>query len=540
MSFNIADLFEHAVDAVPDRTALIIGDVSRTYRELDERANRLANRFLADGIGKGDRVGIHGVNSEAWVVAMLAAFKISAIPININYRYVADELEYLFDNADLVALVHDLTYAPVIAQVLDRVEGIRHFYAIDDGSATALSGVPSLPLEAVIADADPARPSVQRSPDDLYVLYTGGTTGMPKGVMWRQEDVFYALGGGIDAYTGLPVESEFTLAEKAAASTAPLISLCIPPLMHGAAQWGTLRFLFEGNTVVLVPRFDVELVWSEVERCGVQSLTITGDAMGRPLIEALDAEPDRWDTSSLFVVASSAAIFSQSVKARFRARFPDIILVDAIGSSETGHNGMTTSADDTSKPREGLGVTVKGYEGSVVLDDELKPVAPGSGVVGKLARGGHIPLGYHKDEAKTAATFLIAQDGQRYAIPGDFATVEADGTITLLGRGSVCINTGGEKVYPEEVEGALKSHPTVYDAVVVGVPDERWGERVAALIQLRSGVDAPSSDALVEHCRTQLAGYKLPRTLITVDEVIRSPSGKPDYPWAKQVAADRQ
>ncbi len=540
MSFNIADLFEHAVDAVPGRTALIIGDVSRTYRELDERANRLANRFLADGIGKGDRVGIHGVNSEAWVVAMLAAFKISAIPININYRYVADELEYLFDNADLVALVHDLTYTPVIAQVIDRVDGIGHFYSIDDGSPTASSGVPSLPVEDAIAGSDPARPSVQRSPDDLYVLYTGGTTGMPKGVMWRQEDVFYALGGGIDAYTGLPVESEFTLAEKAAASTAPLVSLCIPPLMHGAAQWGTLRFMFEGNTVVLVPRFDVELVWSEVERCGVQSLTITGDAMGRPLIEALDAEPDRWDTSSLFVVASSAAIFSQSVKARFRARFPDIILVDAIGSSETGHNGMTTSADDPSKPREGLGVTVKGYEGSVVLDDDLKPVAPGSGVVGKLARGGHIPLGYHKDEAKTAATFLIAQDGQRYAVPGDFATVEADGTITLLGRGSVCINTGGEKVYPEEVEGALKSHPTVYDAVVVGVPDERWGEQVTALIQLRSGVDAPSSDALVEHCRTQLAGYKLPRTLITVDEVIRSPSGKPDYPWAKQVAADRR
>ncbi len=536
MSFNIADLFEHAVDAVGDRTALIIGDTVRSYAELDERANRLANRFLADGIAKGDHIGIHGINSEAWMVAMLAAFKISAVPININYRYVADELAYLFDNADLVAVVHDASYGPVIAEVAPRIDGLDHFYVVDDGSDTADSGLGSVPFEAAIASAGPERPSVHRSPDDLYVLYTGGTTGMPKGVMWRQEDVFYALGGGIDAYTGEPVASEYTLAEKAAASPAPLVTLCIPPLMHGAAQWGTLRFLFEGNTVVLVPRFDPELIWSEIERTKVQTLTITGDAMGRPLVETIDAQPDRWDTSSLFVIASSAAVFSPTVKDRFRARFPDAILVDAIGSSETGHNGMATSADDD-RPREGLGVTVKGYEGSVVLDDDLKPVAPGSGVVGRLARGGHIPVGYYKDEVKTAKTFVTAADGRRYAVPGDFATVEADGTITLLGRGSVCINTGGEKVYPEEVEGALKSHPAVYDAVVVGVPDDRWGERVAAIIQVRDGEARPADDALTDHCRSQVAGYKVPRTIVAVDAVVRSPSGKPDYPWAKQVAA---
>lgn len=536
MSFNIADLFEHAVDAVGDRTALIIGDTVRSYGELDERANRLANRFIADGLSKGDHIGIHGINSEAWMVAMLAAFKISAVPININYRYVADELAYLFDNADLVAVVHDATFSPVVAEVAARIEGLDHFYVIDDGTDTADAGLPSVPFEAAVASGDPARPTVDRSPDDLYVLYTGGTTGMPKGVMWRQEDVFYALGGGIDAYTGEPVANEYTLAEKAAASPAPLVTLCIPPLMHGAAQWGTLRFLFEGNTVVLVPRFDPELIWSEIERTRVQTLTITGDAMGRPLVETIDAQPDRWDTSSLFVVASSAAVFSPTVKDRFRARFPDAILVDAIGSSETGHNGMATSADDD-RPREGLGVTVKGYEGSVVLDDDLKPVAPGSGVVGKLARGGHIPVGYYKDEVKTAKTFVTAADGRRYAVPGDFATVEADGTITLLGRGSVCINTGGEKVYPEEVEGALKSHPAVYDAVVVGVPDDRWGERVAAIVQIRDGETRPADDTLTDHCRSQVAGYKVPRTIVVVDEVVRSPSGKPDYPWAKQVAA---
>ncbi len=536
MSFNIADLFEHAVDAVPDRTALIVGDVARTYAELDARANRMANALLADGVAKGDHVGIHGLNSEAWMVAMLAAFKISAIPININYRYVADELAYLFDNADLVAVIHDATFAPVIGEVAPRIASLRHFYAVDDGSGVDATALGSVPYADALASASAERPTAQRSPDDLYVLYTGGTTGMPKGVMWRQEDVFYALGGGIDAYTGEPVATEFSLAEKAAASPEPLVTLCIPPLMHGAAQWGTMRFLFEGNTVVLVPRFDPEVIWAEVERCRVQTLTITGDAMGRPLIETLEAHPDRWDTSSLFVVASSAAVFSPTVKGRFRDHFPDAILVDAIGSSETGHNGMAPADDDG--PREGLGVRVSGYEGSVVLDDDLHPVEPGSGTVGRLARGGHIPLGYYKDEVKTAATFVTAADGVRYAMPGDFATVEADGTITLLGRGSVCINTGGEKVYPEEVEGVVKSHPAIYDAVVVGVPDERWGERVAAIIQVRPGVARPDDDVLISHCRGQLAGYKVPRTVVTVDEVVRSPSGKPDYPWARKIAAE--
>ncbi len=538
MSFNIADLLEHAVDAVPDRTALIVGDTTLTYRELDRQANRLAHRFLADGYGRGDHIGIHGVNSAEWMVAMFAAFKISAIPININYRYVADELAYLFDNADLVGIVHDAAYTTVIAEAAARSGSIRHSYAIDDGSGTDTSVLGSVAFADVLATGSDERPAVQRSPDDLYILYTGGTTGMPKGVMWRHEDVFFALGGGIEPYSGVPVASEFTLAEKAAASPAPMVTLCVPPLMHGAAQWGTMRFLFDGNTVVLVPRFDAEEIWSEVERCGVQTLTITGDAMGRPLIEALDAEPDRWDTSSVFVVASSAAVFSPTVKARFRARFPDAILVDAIGSSETGHNGMTTTADaEPDRPSEGLAVTVKGYEGSVVLDTDLAIVEPGSGVVGKLARGGHIPVGYYKDETKTAETFIIAADGNRYAMPGDFATVEADGTITLLGRGSVCINTGGEKVFPEEVEGALKSHPAIYDAVVVGVADERWGERVAALVELREGTTRPVDEDLITHCRGQLAGYKLPRTIVTVDRVVRSPSGKPDYPWAKRTAA---
>ncbi len=305
--------------------------------------------------------------------------------------------------------------------------------------------------------------------------------------------------------------------------------------MHGAAQWSTMRFLFEGNTVVLVPKFDPEDVWSAIEGAGVQNITITGDAMGRPLIETLEANPDRWDVSTVFVVASSAAVFSPSVKARFHDRFPGLILVDAIGSTETGHNGMAI-VPTGDKHREGVGVTVKGYEGSVVLDDDLIEVVPGSGKVGMLARGGHIPLGYYKDEVKTAATFVTAENGVRYAIPGDFATVEEDGTITLLGRGSASINTGGEKVYPEEVEGAVKAHPSIFDAVVVGVHDDRWGQRVTAVVQLRDNAEAPELGELAAHCKAMMASYKVPRAMVVVDEVVRSPSGKPDYPWAKQVA----
>lgn len=536
MSFNIADLFEHAVDAVPDRIALAVGDQSLTFTELDEKANRFAHTLANDGITVGDHIGIYGMNSEAWIVAMLAAFKIRAIPININYRYVADELTYLFSNADLVALVHDRTYAPLIANVRDSVPNLQRLYSVEDGSNEPLDAIGSVDFAAAVAAGSPARDFGERSPDDLYMLYTGGTTGMPKGVMWRQEDVFFALGGGVDAYTGIPVESEHTLADKARASAAPLVSMCTPPLMHGAAQWSSMRFLFEGNTVVLVPKFDPEEVWAAVERNKVQNITITGDAMGRPLIETLEANPNRWDVSSVFVIASSAAVFSRSVKARFHDQFPGLILVDAIGSTETGHNGMAIVASDDKPTGEGVGVTVKGYEGSVVLDEDLQVIEPGSGVVGMLARGGHIPIGYYKDEVKTAATFVTGKDGTRYAIPGDYATVEADGTITLLGRGSVSINTGGEKVYPEEVEGAIKAHPAIFDAVVIGMPDERWGQRVTAVVQLRDGQSAPELSALAEHCRESIARYKVPRALVVVDEVVRSPSGKPDYPWAKRAA----
>ena len=536
MAFNIADLFERAADAVPERTALVVDEHRLTYRELDEQANRMAHHFVEVCLGVGDHIGIHAPNCVEWVVAMLAAFKIRAVPINVNFRYVADELAYLFDNADLAALVHAAEYAPRIAAVRDTVPGLRHLVTIDDGTEPSVNGLGCVSWAEAMAGSSPLRDFGERSPDDHYMLYTGGTTGMPKGVVWRQEDVFYALGGGVDAYTNVRVTSDTQLAEKAAATETPLISLCIPPLMHGAAQWATLRFWFEGNTVVFLPRFDPHDVWAVIERERCNAAMITGDAMGRPLIEALEPDPARYDLSSLFLLTSSAAVFSPTVKDRFLDVLPELLIIDAIGSSESGHNGMVTIGRGQTAMKGG-GPTVNAGRDAVVLDDDLEPVVPGSGTVGRIARSGNIPIGYHRDPEKTATTFVTAPDGQRYVIPGDYATVEEDGSITLLGRGSACINSGGEKVFVEEVEATLKAHPGVFDAVVVGVADARWGQSVAAVIQPRDMAAAPTLADLDRHCRLHLAGYKVPRHLHLVDAVERSPSGKPDYRWAASVAA---
>ncbi|MBA3280725.1 MAG: acyl-CoA synthetase [Acidimicrobiia bacterium] len=536
MGFNIADLFERAVDAVPGRLALVCGDRRLTYREFDTEANQLADHLRAEGFGHGDHIGIHGQNSAEWLVAMVAIFKIRAVPININFRYLEDELAYLFDNADLVALVHDRAYIDRIAAVRAKVPGLRHFIAIDDGSDHDPASLGAIEWDQAIADASPERPDVARSDDDHYVIYTGGTTGMPKGVVWRHEDVFYALGGGVDAYTNERITHGHQLAEKATATETPMVSLNIPPLMHGAAQWGALRFLFEGNTVVLVPRFDAETIWSTIEAERVNTIVITGDAMARPLIESLQAQPDRWDLSSLFVTSSSAVVFSPSLKEALLDLLPNTMVIDAIGSSESGMNGMVIQTKGQTANHGGGGPTVRAGRDAVVLDENLEPLAAGTGIVGRLARGGNIPIGYYKDPEKTAANFVHAPDGTRYVVAGDFALHESDGTITLLGRGSVCINSGGEKIYPEEVETILKSHPGVYDVLVVGVPDHRWGQAVCAVVQPRRLDDPPTLAELDAHSRTQLAAFKTPRHLVLVEEIRRSPSGKPDYPWATRAA----
>ncbi len=533
MAYNIADLFEHAVDVVPDRTAIIVDGVTRTYAELEAASNRMAANLTAAGLGPGDHVGIYGPNSVEWMETMLGTFKIRAVPINVNYRYVTDELTYLFDNADLAGLVFDAEFAERVREVRDACPKLRHLVHIGGANehTEALGAVDYLDaLAAQSADRVPR----DRSPDDLYVLYTGGTTGFPKGVMWRQEDVFYALGGGIDALTNQPVTSEFDLARKAETSPSGIVSFALAPLMHGAAQWNVLRFLFEGGTTVMQRQFDPVATWYAIAEHGVNTIMITGDAMGRPIIEAYEQIDDDLDLSSWFGLASSAAVFSPTVKDRFLDHFPNLMIIDAIGSTETGSNGMITMGKGETAMTGG-GPTVRPGKDATVVDDDLQPVEPGSGVIGRLARTGNVPLGYYKDPEKSAEVFVSAPDGSRMVLAGDNALREADGSITLLGRGSQCINSGGEKIFPEEVEQALKAHPDVFDAIVVGVPDERWGQRVAAVVQPRVGA-APTLDDLDPHCREHVAGYKVPRELHLVSTVMRSPSGKPDYPWAKKVA----
>ena len=534
MEWNIADLIEATADAVPDREALLAGPARRTYGELERRANRLAHHLAGEGVSAGEHVGIHAFNCAEFVEGMLACYKLRAVPININYRYVEAELGYLFDNADLVALIHQRQFAPRIAAVRGGLPKLRHFVAIEDGSGADVAALGAAAYEEALAGASDARDFGPRSPDDRYVLYTGGTTGMPKGVVWRQQDVIFTLGGGIDHVTAIPLESPEAMTAKT--RNAPMTSFALAPLMHGASQWATLGGMFVGNKVVLYSErsFDPAKVWEIVERERVNVMMVTGDAMARPLADELPRAKSARDLTSLVALSSTAAIFSPSVKAQFKASFPNLVLTDSVGSSEGGFNG-TAMYDANAPRREGAGVNVRPGRDTIVLDDAMRPVQPGSGVIGRIARGGNVPLGYYKDPKKSAEVF-VEVDGQRYSIPGDFAKVEADGTLTLLGRGSVCINSGGEKIYPEEVESALKSHPDVFDAMVVGVPDERWGEKVTAVVQPREG-RRPTLDDLAAHCRPLVAGYKVPKALRLVPHIQRQPSGKPDYPWAKRIAS---
>ena len=522
MEHNLADLFEIVADAVPDRVALVAGSQRRSYKELDERSTRFANFAIAAGLTPGSWVGIHAYNRAEWLEAMIGCYKARLVPININYRYVAEELRYVFDNADLVAVVYEAEFGPVIESIAPDLPKLSLFVRLEDETLTS-DGLPSTDYEAALSNASSDRSTLpDRSPDDLYVLYTGGTTGMPKGVMWRQEDIFFAaLGGG--NYGGAPISEPQEIVGNITPN--PVCSLALAPLMHGNAQWTAWATLLGGNKLALWSsrKFDAAEVWKFCDDESINTISLVGDAMARPLVDAL---AHREASPSLFAIVSGGAILSPSIKAELNERMANVMIRDAFGASETGANG---SVDMTEKgPRFRMDAT------TTVIDDEFRQAAPG--VIGMLARRGHVPLGYWKDEANSAATF-VEVDGVRWAVPGDKAVIEDDGTITVLGRGSQCINSGGEKIFPEEVEAALKSHPAVFDATVVGVADARWGEHVSAVIEFRDGTTA-TIEELAEQCRGHIAGYKVPRTLTTVATMVRSPSGKPDYRWAKELAGN--
>ena len=537
MALNIADLFEHAVDAAPDNRAVMIGDRVVTYAELESEANKLAHFLASRGVGQGDHVGIYAKNSIEHVVAVLAIVKIRAVNINVNYRYVEGELNYLFDNAEMVALIHERSYAPIVAACAPKHEKLRTFVALPDvtdpGNDSDVSSYGGVLLADALEGQSAERDFEERSNDDLHIIYTGGTTGFPKGVMWRHEDFWRVLGGGIDFYTGEPLE-EYDQSKQA--NDPRMVTFPLSPLMHGGAQAGLLMHLFAGHLTILEPKFDAQRTWEIIEREGVQLIFMTGDAMARPLIEEFErkaATGTPYDASSLFAVSSSAAVFSASVKERWMAAFPNTVFTDSVGASETGFQGMGLQDKDhisTDGPVVGLGPS------SVVIDDDNRvlDLATNIGAVGRLGRGGSVPLGYFKDPEKSAKTFLEI-DGERYSVPGDFARIEADDKVTLLGRGSNCINTGGEKVYPEEVEMAIKGHPAVYDVLVVGVPDEKFGQSVTAVIQPREDAQVELGE-LRDFLRASLSGYKLPRAMTLVEEIPRNATGKAQYPKAKELA----
>ncbi|CAN5515188.1 acyl-CoA synthetase [soil metagenome] len=543
MQFTVSAVVDAVAAAIPDRTLLIQGDRRYSYAEVVERSNRLASYLHAQGLGAHtarsdlaghqtgqDLLGIYAFNGPEYVEGMLGAFRARVAPFNVNYRYVKNELRYLLDDSGATALLYHARFAPRVEEILPELPHLRVLIQIaDDSGNDLLDG--AVDYETVLAASSPTPPPVTTEPDDLYVLYTGGTTGMPKGVLWRQHDIFVASFGGRDLYSGHTAESIDEIVEKASANPGMTL-MVLPPLMHGAAQWGVMTALTGGQSVVfsaVADRFDAHTVIDEIAAHKVAVVTIVGDAMARPLAEAVEAGTA--DVSSLAAVANGGALLTPTTKQRLIDAKPGLAIVDGVGSSETGAQltHMSTSgavSTGTFKP---------GPDTFVVSDDFATILEPGHDGIGWLAQRGPVPLGYKGDATKTAATFPVV-GGTRYAIPGDRARHLADNTIHLLGRDSVTINSGGEKIFAEEVETAIASHPDVNDVVVTSRPSDRWGQEVVAVVALVDGA-VEDAESLTAHTATLLARYKLPKAVVFRPVIERSPAGKADYRWAKEQAA---
>jgi acyl-CoA synthetase (AMP-forming)/AMP-acid ligase II len=532
-------IWEAIADATPDAPAVVQGTRRVSWRDYETRAARLAQAFLDAGLGPHSKVGMYLYNSPEYCETNFAALKIRGIPINANYRYLDDELAYLIDNADMEALVFHSSLGDRVARVRSRCPKVKLLVEVDDGPAadgtTHVDG-------AVRYDDVQARlaPAARIAPegDEIYMFYTGGTTGMPKGVMYAMADFAGFFLKTYPAMIGQPNVPDPAmlpqLARDLRASGEAWVSMSGPPLMHGTGCWlGMMVPQMLGGTAALLESRSLDPVelWSAVERDRVNLVVVVGDAFAKPLLRTLDENPGRWELSCLKLMVSSGTMFSLEVKQGLIGHLPGLAIVDVLGATEGGMGQSTVRAGATAETaRFKLNPTTK------VFTEDGREVAPGSGEVGLVANGGMVPLGYYKDPEKSARTFREV-NGVRYSFPGDMATVEADGRITLLGRGSNCINTGGEKVFPEEVEDAVKAHPDVFDVLVVGAPDERYGHRVVAVVQPREG-RKPTVRDIDGFVRTRIAGYKVPREVYLVDSIRRHPSGKPDYPWAQRLVRE--
>jgi acyl-CoA synthetase (AMP-forming)/AMP-acid ligase II len=526
--WNLADVFETIADQIPDALAQQQGDRAFSWREFDRRADGVARALLDAGLVEQDKVAQYLYNGPEYVESVYACFKAGMATVNTNYRYAADELVYLWDNADVVAVVFHGEFTDHIEAVRERVPRIRLWLWVDDGNGPCPDW--ATPYEAV-ATTEPGRTAGPwgRSGDHLFLLYTGGTTGLPKGVMWRQDDMFRAL--DINNRKRMPPEQDLDAVGARVTKPGPK-GMPGAPLMHGTGLFNAISTLMIGGSITtMVGRhFDPVELLDTVQRHGINSMAIVGDAFAKPILRALDAEPDRWDISSLRVIVSSGVIWSKETKDGLLRHNPRLIMVDALGSSEAVGMATNTTTADTS------GGTAKFELGpnTRVVTEDGRDVVPGSGEIGRVAMRGFTPIGYYKDPDKSAATFQVI-DGERYSIPGDWAEVEADGTVKLLGRGSQCINTGGEKVYPEEVEECLKLHPSVHDAAVVGLPDERFGEAITALVEPNPGYSI-DADALITHVKEHLARYKAPKAVYEIPSIGRAVNGKLDYRALKTIA----